>query len=316
MASSSSSSAAARSAHGEERKRSKKEKKLKKNGKKRKKDRQEGSEKKKRRRIAESVAEQRSPLQFDCKYILAPMVGASELAFRLLTRKYGAQLAYTPMMSSTSFARDEAYRKREFQTIPEDRPLVCHFSANNPEDFAKAAQLCEPYCDAIDLNLGCPQRTAYVSHFGSYLLGKEDRELVLSIVRAAVKAVSIPIFCKIRLLDTLEETVELCRQLRDAGASLIAVHARYRASFERKGPGARDGPALLDQVTELKRAIPDIPIISNGNIITYQDVVDNLASTKADGVMSAGTFGKRVCFHSLCNEVCQFSFPFLLQRGF
>ena len=63
----------------------------------------------------------------------------------------------------------------EFQTIPEDRPLVCHFSANDPQHFASAAKLVEPYCDAVDLNLGCPQRTAFVGHFGSYLLGDEDR---------------------------------------------------------------------------------------------------------------------------------------------
>jgi tRNA-dihydrouridine synthase 1 len=258
----------------------------KKKRKRKKKEYADGGEKKKRRTDTKLNNPSRR-LNFDYKYILAPMVGASELAFRLLARKYGAQLAYTPMMSSTSFARDEEYRQQEFQTIPEDRPLVCHFSANNPEDFARAAQLCEPYCDAIDLNLGCPQRTAYVGHFGSYLLGKEDRDLVLSIVRAAVKAVSIPIFCKIRLLDTLEETVKLCRQLRDAGASLIAVHARYRASYERKGPSARDGPAMLDQVLELKKAIPDILIITNGNVVIYEDVVQNLSFTQADGVMSA-----------------------------
>ena len=124
---------------------------------------------------------------FEYEHIVAPMVGASELAFRLLSRKYGATLAYTPMMSASQFT-EEASRKHftsevtvansnicEFQTIPEDRPLVCHFSANNPVHFANAAKLVEPYCDAIDLNLGCPQRTAFVGHFGSYLLGQEDR---------------------------------------------------------------------------------------------------------------------------------------------
>ena len=34
------------------------------------------------------------------KYTLAPMVGASELPFRLLCRKYGATIAYTPMINS------------------------------------------------------------------------------------------------------------------------------------------------------------------------------------------------------------------------
>ena len=242
---------------------------------------------KKEKQEATNINEKNHNLPFDHKYILAPMVGASELAFRLLCRKYGAHIAYTPMMSSTKFAVDQSYRKTEFQTIPEDRPLVCHFSANDPNEFAAAAKLVEDKCDAIDLNLGCPQRTAYVGHFGSYLLGNDDRELILSIIRAGCNAVSIPIFVKIRLLDTLEETITLCQQLRDAGASLIAIHARFRASFERNGPGARDGPALLDQVREIKKVITDIPIISNGNIITYEDVVKNLEFTEADGVMSA-----------------------------
>eukprot|EP00984_Skeletonema_dohrnii_P019328 scaffold9207_cov94-Skeletonema_dohrnii-CCMP3373.AAC.2 len=129
---------------------------------------------------------------FEYQHILAPMVGASELAFRLLCRKYGATLSYTPMMSASEFVQEAATAKHgitnsnicEFQTIPQDRPLVCHFSANEPQDFARAAALVEPYCDAIDLNLGCPQRTAYLGHFGSYLLGKEDRQLIVDIIRA------------------------------------------------------------------------------------------------------------------------------------
>lgn len=225
---------------------------------------------------------------FDIQHTLAPMVGASELAFRLLCRKYGATLAYTPMMSAAEFSRSDTYRRTEFQTIAEDRPLVCHFAANQPEEFASAAKLVEKVCDAIDLNLGCPQRTAYVGHFGSYLLDPKDRQLVLDIVKAGSQAVSIPIFVKIRLLDTLQDTIDLCRQLRDAGASLIAIHGRYRASFERKGPGARDGPAMLDQIAAVKEAMgDDFPILSNGNVISYPDVVANMKETRADGIMSA-----------------------------
>ena len=199
---------------------------------------------------------------FEYQHIVAPMVGASELAFRLLCRKYGATLAYTPMMSSSQFIKEAAEKQItansdsksentntiansnicEFQTIPQDRPLVVHFSSNNPNDFATASKLVEKHCDAIDLNLGCPQRTAYLGHFGSYLLGDEDRQLILDIVKAGSQAVSIPIFVKIRLLDTIEDTIKLCHQLRDAGASLIAIHARYRASWERTSAGARDGP--------------------------------------------------------------------------
>jgi tRNA-dihydrouridine synthase 1 len=236
---------------------------------------------------AEHESFKEKSVSFDHRYIVSPMVGASELPFRLLCRKYGAQLVYTPMMIAEQFATSKEYRAQEFQTCSFDRPLVCHFAANDPKCFAKAAKKAEPYCDAIDLNLGCPQRTAHVGHFGSYLLDPKDRELVVNIIKAGVEAVDIPIFVKIRLLDTFEDTMQLCRQLYDAGASLIAVHARYRATFHRKGPGARNGAALLDQVQKLKETFPDNILITNGNTITYEDVAENLRSTQADGIMSA-----------------------------
>jgi tRNA-dihydrouridine synthase 1 len=126
---------------------------------------------------------------------------------------------------------------------------VAHFSANNPSTIVAAAKHVEHCCDAIDINLGCPQRVAFTGHFGSYLLGDEDRDLVLSMVRALREHISVPVFCKIRLLDSVPDTIKLCRQLVEAGASLIAIHGRYRVNLVgRTGPGARDGPAHLDQV--------------------------------------------------------------------
>jgi len=231
------------------------------------------------------------------KFILAPMVGGSELAFRLLCRKYGVQLAYTPMINSERFSKEESYRLKEFQTTSEDRPLVAHFSGNDPDTMLLAAKFVEDKCDAIDLNLGCPQRIAHAGHFGSYLLGPEDRDLIINIVKKLSDNMKIPIFVKIRLLDTVPDTIELCKQLITAGASLIAIHARYRVNLVgRTGPGARDGAAHLDQVLLIKKVIDDwniknnhkyIPIIANGNVRCYKDVIDNLEFTKADGIMSA-----------------------------
>jgi tRNA-dihydrouridine synthase 1 len=279
-------------------KKDKKDKKDKKKSKKLKRDAKENGEskdyddnqtrKKKKRKLDDILEQNEKKVTFPIKYILAPMVGASELPFRLLCRKYGAQASYTPMMNSHLFSTDAKYRQEEFQTIPEDRPLVCHFSSNDPTDFTNAAKLVQGKCDAVDLNLGCPQRTAYLGHFGSYLLDLKDRELICSIVRMASKNISIPVFVKIRLLNTIEETIELCQQLREAGASLITIHGRYRASFERKGAGARDGPAMLDQILKVRKALgDDFPLISNGNVITFDDVESNLNFTRAHGIMSA-----------------------------
>ena len=223
------------------------------------------------------------------RLVLAPMVGASELPFRLLSRKYGADLCYTPMIYSARFVEDDAYRQAELRTAPGDAPLVAHFCGNCPATLLKAARLAEPHVCAVDLNLGCPQRVAHSGNFGSYLCATaEGRATVLSIVRTLSSHLRVPVFCKIRLLDELDETLSFVRQLRDAGCALLAVHGRYRGSATRR----RDGPAHLEQVAavvaEVKRAAGEqMPVLSNGNVRSAADLLSALAATGADGVMSA-----------------------------
>ena len=71
------------------------------------------------------------------------MVGGSELPFRMLCRRYGADLCYTPMIYSGKFVHDEEYRQQAFNTTAGDRPLVAHFCGNNPQVLLQAARLVE-----------------------------------------------------------------------------------------------------------------------------------------------------------------------------
>ncbi|XP_055928893.1 tRNA-dihydrouridine(20a/20b) synthase [NAD(P)+]-like isoform X4 [Argiope bruennichi] len=88
----------------------------------------------------------------------APMVRYSKLPFRMLVRKYGCDVAFTPMIVSHSFVESEKARHSDFTTAVEDRPLIVQFAANNGADLADATEIVYRYSDGVDLNCGCPQR--------------------------------------------------------------------------------------------------------------------------------------------------------------
>ena len=104
------------------------------------------------------------------KYLVAPMVDQSELPYRMLTRRYGAQLGYTPMFHARLFSTDPKYRNMMFKPCAEDRPLTVQFCANDPDILLNAAKFVENDCDAVDINLACPWDSAKNDNYGAYLL--------------------------------------------------------------------------------------------------------------------------------------------------
>lgn len=225
----------------------------------------------------------------------------------MLTRSFMAPeeqkslLAYSPMFHARLFGEQARMRSQHFQPTREaagdttskkgelfldgnpafDRPLFVQFCANKPDEFLEAARHVAPYCDAVDLNLGCPQGIAKKGHYGAFL--QEDWDLIYKLINKLHNELSVPITAKFRIQESKEKTLEYAKMILSAGASIITLHGRRR---EQKGH--ETGLADWSYIRYLRDNLPpETVIFANGNILNHDDIERCLQATGADGVMSA-----------------------------
>lgn len=219
------------------------------------------------------------------KTIVAPMVDQSELAWRILSRRYGAELCYTPMFHARLFATEEKYRNKMWSEWDgdreKDRPLVVQFCANDPEYLLQAAKFVEDKCDAVDLNLGCPQGIARKGNYGAFLM--DDWDLVYKLIRKLHDNLKRPVTAKIRVYDDWEKSLEYAKMVLSAGAQFITIHGRTR---DMKGQAT--GLANWKILRYLRDNLPsDQVFFANGNILYPLDINRCIDEVNCDAVMSA-----------------------------
>jgi len=210
-------------------------------------------------------------------HVAAPMVRYSKLPFRLLCRRWGCDLAYTPMIVSDDFIASPYARKSEFSTNKWDRPLIVQFAAKSASTLAQASEYVVNYCDGIDINCGCPQKWVMKEGYGGALL--EQPELLQEMIRWTKERSGLPVSIKIRIDKDLRKTIELVQRAEKVGVAWVTVHGRRvteRASV----------PVNYEAVKLVKEHL-SVPVLGNGHCFELNDVNTWREKTNVNGVMAA-----------------------------
>ena len=211
---------------------------------------------------------------------LAPMEDVTDPAFRLLCKRFGADLVYTEFVSADALIRSVKRTEQKLTILPEERPVAIQIYGRDIPTMVEAAKIVEQACpDILDLNFGCPVKKVAGKGAGSGML--RDIPKLLAITREVVKAVNIPVTVKTRLGwdDNSKIIVDLAEALQDCGIQALAIHGRTRAQMY---TGDADW-TLIGAVKNNPRM--HIPIIGNGDVTTPQRARECFDRYGVDAVM-------------------------------
>jgi nifR3 family TIM-barrel protein len=239
------------------------------------------------------------PLELSTPVVLAPMAGVTNAPFRALCRRYGPGLLYVnEMVMATAVVNGNAKTERMMTFAPDESPRSLQLYGSDPVVLGEAVRrLCgEGRVDHLDINFGCP--AAKVTRKGGGAAVPVKRRLLAAILRSMVTAAEpygVPVTAKFRLgiHDGLLTHLETGRIAASEGVAAIALHARTAEQHYA-------GEARWDQIAALKQAVPDIPVLGNGDIWEAADAVRMMRETGCDGVVvGRGCLGRPWLFGDL-----------------
>lgn len=226
---------------------------------------------------------------------LAPMEDVTDPAFRLMCKRFGADMVYTEFVSSDALIRLVNKTTQKLTICDEERPVAIQIYGREVDTMREAARIVEQaQPDLLDINFGCPVKRVAGKGAGAGML--QNIPLMLDITREVVKAVNIPVTVKTRLGWDADHKiiVELAEQLQDCGIAALTIHGRTRAQMY---TGEADW-TLIGAVKENPRM--HIPIIGNGDITTAAKAKECFERYGVDAVMiGRGSVGRPWIFREV-----------------
>ena len=195
---------------------------------------------------------------------LAPLEGYSDSAFRQVCKQVNPSiLTYTEFTSADGLFHNAARVKKKLRFMPTEQPVIAQLFGKNTATFQAGAKLVEDLGFAgIDLNMGCPAKKVVQSEHGVAL--RKNHTLAFKLIEAVASATQLPVSVKTRLGWSDHHDLEaFCIGAQNAGASMIAIHARtYMNPYK--------VPAVWEPLYTLKSKLT-IPLIGNGGVISLAD---------------------------------------------
>ncbi len=218
------------------------------------------------------------PVTLDTPFILAPLAGYTDLPFRLLCREMKAGLTVSEMISCHGLVYGQQKTMAMMQTVPEERPFAIQLFGNDPEIMGQAAHIVSTHpVDIIDINMGCPVRKVVKKGSGAALM--KDLNRAEAIIRTVINNTELPVTVKFRSgwTESSINAPEFAMMAENAGAAAVTVHARTWSQMF-------GGSADRDVIARVKEAA-SIPVIGNGDILSYEQGIEMMKETGCDAVM-------------------------------
>lgn len=228
------------------------------------------------------------------RFVLAPMAGICNEAFRLICKENGAGLLMAEMVSDKAIMYNNEKTIKMTKVNPKEHPISLQIFGGSVKSLVEAAKYVDKYtdCDIIDINMGCPvNKVAKKSKAGASLL--RDPDLVYEITKAVCENVKKPVTVKIRTGwdEQSINAVTNAKLIEKAGAKAITIHGRTRSQFY-------SGKADYNIIKEVVESV-SIPVIGNGDVVDIKSAIEMFKTGCAGIAIGRGALGNPFIFREL-----------------